>query len=120
VVENREALGQLIRAQRLKLGFTLQHVSDEVGLSQSLLSKIERGVGDLPGTPKLVKLSQVLELDADSLLAFVGRMTPERWQHFWSGVLNTHGITGLKPADQQRFVAVQMATIKEHMCPAEK
>ena len=52
-------LGKQIKDMRLKLGLTLQNVSDRTGLSKPLLSQIENDV-TLPPIATLLKISKAL------------------------------------------------------------
>jgi transcriptional regulator with XRE-family HTH domain len=108
-----EEFGHRLRTNRAKLWLTGREVADQCDLSPAYYSKLERGEVAPPSTPKILKLAEVLDLDADSLLATIGRLRPERWRTFWSAVATTQGLTGLSDPDQERFIRVQLAAIKD-------
>jgi len=61
-------LGQLVRARRRALGYTLSEVAERTGLSTPFLSQVENGVGT-PSLTSLFSLARVLETTAEALLA---------------------------------------------------
>lgn len=68
---NAEALrhlGQLVRAKRRALGYTLSEVALRTGLSSPFLSQVENGVGT-PSLTSLFSLARVLDTTAEALLA---------------------------------------------------
>jgi len=57
--------------------FSLRQFSDAVGISATFLSKVETGEFDPPKPEKIIKMAELLEVDADELLALAGRVDPE-------------------------------------------
>ena len=62
-----EALGAALRARRKDLGFTMQFVADEAGLSVGFISQIERGI-TAPSLASLVSLAGVLQTHISAFL----------------------------------------------------
>ena len=57
--------------------FTLRQFATSVGISATFLSKVERGEFDPPAADKIMKMAELLGVDADELLALAGRVDPE-------------------------------------------
>jgi len=57
--------------------FTLRQFAKMVHVSPTFLSKMERGEFDPPKPEKIKKMAELLEVDADELLALAGRVDPE-------------------------------------------
>jgi len=57
--------------------FTLRQFAKMVDVSPTFLSKMERGEFDPPRPEKIKKMAELLEVDADELLALAGRVDPE-------------------------------------------
>ena len=57
--------------------FTLRKFAQAVGISPTFLSKVERGDFDPPKAEKIKKMAELLEVDADELLALAGKVDPE-------------------------------------------
>jgi len=57
--------------------FTLRKCADAVGISPTFLSKVERGEFDPPRPEKIMRMAELLGVDADELLALAGRVDPE-------------------------------------------
>jgi transcriptional regulator with XRE-family HTH domain len=61
-VTSAEAIGEMIRARRKKLGYTQEYVSEFTGLSPRLIGEIERGK-QTTGIQKVINLAMVLGMD---------------------------------------------------------
>lgn len=57
--------------------FSLRQFATAVGISPTFLSKVERGEFDPPAPDKIKRMAELLEVDADELLALAGRVDPE-------------------------------------------
>lgn len=68
-----ETLGQRIKQERLRLEMTQRELADAVGITVPYMSKIEAD-RETPTDEKLVRLAQVLRLNADELILAAGRM----------------------------------------------
>lgn len=73
-------LGAFIREKREELlkedrGFSQQQVSRRIGIEQSYLSKVERGVATQLSEEKIVALAEILGEDPDYLLALGGKVS---------------------------------------------
>jgi transcriptional regulator with XRE-family HTH domain len=68
-----------LREARAKLDprFTLRQFAKMVDVSPTFLSKMERGEFDPPKPEKIMKMAELLGVDADELLALAGRVDPE-------------------------------------------
>src|SRR5689334_11952059 len=53
-------IGRYIRRSRLLAGYTQQHLADKAGVSQSMVSRAERGLAPRMATAKLVRIVQPL------------------------------------------------------------
>jgi len=68
-----------LREAKLKADpkFTLRQFATAAGISPTFLSKVERGEFDPPAADKIMKMAELLDVDADELLALAGRIDPE-------------------------------------------
>lgn len=57
--------------------FTLRSFAKAVGISPTFLSKVERGEFDPPRPEKIIKMAEVLGIDADELLALANKVDPK-------------------------------------------
>jgi transcriptional regulator with XRE-family HTH domain len=74
--------GKYVRERReeLRAGdrrFSVRQVAARIGVEPSYLSKIERGEQPPPSEKTIVALAEVLELDADVLLALAGKISSD-------------------------------------------
>jgi transcriptional regulator with XRE-family HTH domain len=58
-------------------GFSLRKFAEAVGISATLLSKVETGEFAPPGPAKIKKMAQLLGVDADELLALANKVDPD-------------------------------------------
>lgn len=57
--------------------FTLRQFAVAVGISPTFLSKVERGEFDPPAADKIIKMAELLGVNADELLALANKVDPE-------------------------------------------
>jgi len=74
--------GQRIRdlreaRKRTDPNFSLRKFAKAVGISPTFLSKIETGEFDPPAADKIIRMAELLEVDADELLAIAEKVDPE-------------------------------------------
>ena len=74
--------GQRIRdlreaRKRTDPNFSLRKFAKAVGISPTFLSKIETGKFDPPAADKIIRMAELLEIDADELLAIAEKVDPE-------------------------------------------
>jgi transcriptional regulator with XRE-family HTH domain len=67
IVEDRDAFGERLRAERHGRGWSMDRLAGESGVSRAMISKIERGESS-PTAVLLGKLSAALELSVSELL----------------------------------------------------
>ncbi len=70
--KTEKTFGQTIRAWREEKQIGLRKFADQVGMSPTYLSKIERDDFPPPGEEKIQAIAKALERDADELLALRG------------------------------------------------
>lgn len=63
----REAVGLVIKQERIRQGFKQWAFAEAIGTEQSSWSRVERGVAMLP-VERLDKLCEVLDIEASDLL----------------------------------------------------
>jgi transcriptional regulator with XRE-family HTH domain len=68
-----ETLGRRIKQERLRLEMTQRELAEAVGITVPYMSKIEAD-RETPTDEKLVRLAEVLKLNADELILSAGRM----------------------------------------------
>ena len=57
--------------------FTLRQFATAVGISPTFLSKVERGEFDPPKAENIIKMAELLGVDADELLSLANKVDPE-------------------------------------------
>lgn len=57
--------------------FSLRQFAQAVGISATFLSKVETGEFPPPSADKIKKMAELLEVNADELLALAGKVDPE-------------------------------------------
>ncbi len=57
--------------------FSLRQFAQKVGISATFLSKVETGEFDPPKAEHIIRMAQLLEVDADELLALADKTDPE-------------------------------------------
>ena len=57
--------------------YTLRKFAEAAGISPTFLSKVERGEFDPPKAEKIIKMAELLGVDADELLALADKFDPE-------------------------------------------
>ena len=57
--------------------FSLRQFAVKVGISATFLSKVETGEFDPPSAENIIKMAELLEVDADDLLALADKTNPE-------------------------------------------
>jgi len=78
----KNAFGTFVRARREELRkqdreFSVRKVAARIGVEPSYLSKVERGDQPPPSEAKIVALAEVLDVDADVLLAMAGKVSSD-------------------------------------------
>ncbi len=68
-----------LREARVKTDptFSLRQFAERVGISATFLSKVERGEFDPPRAEHIIKMAELLGVDADELLALANKVDPE-------------------------------------------
>lgn len=72
-----ETFGKCIQRLRREHGLTQREVANTLEIDFTYLSKIENDRGEAPGEDTVRKLAEVLDTDAEELLALAGRVPPE-------------------------------------------
>lgn len=65
-------LGSYLKQQRLRCKLSLKKVYEQSGITDSKLSRFERGQGNLPNPPELIKLSRLYGISIISLYITAG------------------------------------------------
>jgi transcriptional regulator with XRE-family HTH domain len=71
-----DALGALIRAQRMTAGLSLRELAERTKVSNAYLSQIERGLHE-PSISVLTAIASALDVSLETLLARAGLLGPE-------------------------------------------
>jgi len=64
---HRRLLGEAVRAQRKKSGFSQERLAELAGLSTVFISRVERGI-ESPSVDSLVKIARALKIAAHDLV----------------------------------------------------
>ena len=70
----KRSFGKFIRKKRLEAGYTLREFAQEVEISPTFISRMERGEIDPPGEDKITAMAQVLSIDAEELILMAGKV----------------------------------------------
>ena len=76
MASTKEKFGQFIRREREAKGMKLREMARQIGVSATFLSKGETENWK-PGEDKLRKIAEIIDCDADDLLAMAGRVPSE-------------------------------------------
>ena len=69
--------GEIIRQRRLTLEIGLRKLAENIGISATYLSKIERNELAPPAEERIIDLARALDLEADNLLTLARRLPPD-------------------------------------------
>jgi transcriptional regulator with XRE-family HTH domain len=105
-VEHWREFGELIKAHRLRRGYTLRGFARDVPIAPSYQCFIESGQVPPPSDAVLQRMAELLEIPAHTLLTQAGRLPPDILSAFWQHpailpILST--IPGMTLDDAQRF-----------------
>jgi transcriptional regulator with XRE-family HTH domain len=81
-----DALGALIRAQRVTAGLSLRELAERTKVSNAYLSQIERGLHE-PSITVLDAIAAALDVSLEALLARSGLLAPEDERERGGGAL---------------------------------
>jgi len=76
MVRRNETIGEFIRRERESKGLKLREMARLIGASATFLSKVETEDWK-PGEEKLRKIAEILECDADVLLALADKVSSD-------------------------------------------
>ncbi len=79
---NHSEFGKRVRdlreeKKRVEPSYSLRKFAERVGISATYLSKVETGDFDPPGADKIIRIAELLGIDADELLALANKIDPE-------------------------------------------
>ena len=77
MTEERGKFGAFIRREREAREIGLREMAKKIGVSPTYLSKIERDEFPPPAEDKVKAIAEILECDADDLLARAGRVSTD-------------------------------------------
>ncbi|WP_410671269.1 helix-turn-helix domain-containing protein [Amycolatopsis sp. cmx-4-68] len=99
-----QTLGDYLRAARTKAGLSVRQLGTLSGMSHGYLVKLELGQQERPSAEHLMRLAEVLELDAVELLRFIGveptRVLPSAQVYF----RRKYGLSDAEAEDLSRVV----------------
>ncbi len=73
----KKAFGSTVRELRQEMQLSLRKFAEQVGMSPTYLSKVEREEFQPPGEKKIKAIAQALGQDPDELLALAGRVSSD-------------------------------------------
>ena len=77
MAREEQRFGVFVRREREARGFGLREMAKMIGVSPTYLSKVERDEFAPPAEDKVKAIAQVLDCDADDLLARAGRVSTD-------------------------------------------
>src|SRR5215217_5332347 len=72
-----ESFGALVRREREAKGLGLREMAKMIGVSPTYLSKVERDEFPPPAEDKVKAIAEIIDYDADALLARAGRVASD-------------------------------------------
>ena len=72
-----EKFGLFVRQRRKAKGISLRQMAKEIPVSPTYLSQVERGQSTPPTEDKVKAIAEILDLDADELLALAGKVSSD-------------------------------------------
>ena len=66
--------GEYLRVLRIAKGVSLRKFAEDVGVSATYLSQVEKGNTDSPTAERVTRMAALLEQDSDELIALAGRV----------------------------------------------
>jgi transcriptional regulator with XRE-family HTH domain len=88
--EQSQALGALIRARRLELGYTTYQLGAAAGVQNSTVVRIEQGKFAAPRPDKLAKFAQHLGMSVADLFGRAGYLVPHELPTFGTYLLTKY------------------------------
>src|SRR5262249_55710696 len=73
----KKSFGALVRREREAKEIGLREMAKMIGVSPTYLSKVERGDFAPPAEDKVKAIAEILDRDADELLALAGRVSSD-------------------------------------------
>jgi len=114
--KKKETFGQYIRRRRMEMGFTLREFARKVGVSPTYMSQVEQDVADPPTVERVRKMAELLEENADELIAMAGRLPEDLPEIIQNRALEMPELlreaSGLSPAQLEK-VREQIRKLKE-------
>ena len=74
---SQDSFGAFVRRERERRGITLRDMAKRIGVSPTYQSKVERDEFPPPAEDKVRKIAEIIECNADELLALAGRVAAE-------------------------------------------
>jgi transcriptional regulator with XRE-family HTH domain len=112
----KETFGQYIRRRRMEKKFTLREFARQVGVSPTYMSQVEQDVADPPTAERVRKMAELLDEDADELIAMAGRLPEDLPEIIQSRATEMPKLlreaSGLTPAQLEK-VQEQIRKLKE-------
>ena len=93
-------IGEQMKAKRKKLNWTLEQLSERIGVSHNYMGHIERGTR-IPSVPILLKMASELDVSLDYLF---GDQTPSSYSHYIDKMISK--MKNLNEAQQKQLYDV--------------
>jgi len=77
MMAGRKSFGALVRREREAKEIGLREMAKKIGISPTYLSKVERDEFPPPVEDKVRKIAEIIDRDADELLALAGRVASD-------------------------------------------
>ena len=77
MMAGRKSFGALVRREREAKEIGLREMAKKIGVSPTYLSKVERDEFPPPVEDKVRKIAEIIDRDADELLALAGRVASD-------------------------------------------
>ncbi len=107
----RPSLGEYLRSERERAGWSQRQFATMVGIHYSYLSRLESGTTANPAPELLQRIAEVLEIDAAELLTYIGikPSLPEPRMYFRSA----YGLTPEQAEQAARLIEQEFHPYKK-------
>ena len=113
--------GKFVRRHREAKDIGLRQMSKMIGVSPTYLSKIERDEFPPPAEDKIMAIAEILNLDADELLALAGKISSDLTEiikerpHEFAQLLR--GTVAMSGEERSKAIARMLEAMKERNIP---
>ena len=88
----KTTFGTFVREKRLEKNLSLKNFAKMVGVSSPFISKMEVGDWNAPKEENIIKMAEILNINADYLLALAGKISTENKEKLLKEILEKNNL----------------------------